>query len=79
MGTTGKYRARPVVLFRSDKMTEASEHVFKDCGSWWFETEDESSIGPFQTVDAADDAFKAYCAEVLVDKKPDAALEKAAP
>jgi sirohydrochlorin ferrochelatase len=46
-------------------MTEASEHVFKDAGSWWFETEDESSLGPFDSVDAADDAFKAYCREHL--------------
>lgn len=53
---------------RSDE-TEASEYVFQDCGSWWFETEDESSIGPFPSVDAADDAFKAYCADVLGPKK----------
>ncbi len=53
---------------RSDGNTLASEHVFKDCGSWWFVTEDESSIGPFPSVDAADDAFKAYCAEFLAPK-----------
>jgi hypothetical protein len=49
---------------RSDG-TPASKHVFKNGGSWWFETEDESEIGPYPTVDAADDAFKAYCREVL--------------
>lgn len=57
------------VVYRSDEMTEASEHVFQDAGRWWFEAEDESSNGPYLTVDAADDAFKAYCNEVLGPKK----------
>jgi hypothetical protein len=61
-------RPWPIAL-RSDEMTEASEHVFQDAGSWWFETEDESSMGPFPSVDAADDAFKAYCRDVLGAKE----------
>lgn len=49
--------------------TSTSEHVFQDCGLWWFETEDESSLGPFKTADEADDAFTAYCNEVLAPNK----------
>ena len=60
-------RPWPTAL-RSDEMTAASEHVFYDAGNWWFETEDESSNGPYPTVDAADDAFTAYCREVLGER-----------
>ena len=49
--------------------TTTSEHVFEDAGRWWFDTEDESSIGPYATADEADDAFTAYCDEVLGEKR----------
>ena len=49
----------------NDPTTGHSKHVFFADGAWWFGTEDEGSLGPYPTADAAEEALSRYCLEFL--------------